>query len=457
MRRLVLAVTIAELVVVSGVAPAAAAPWHGTVETTYQQDVTESGITQTTKTHSLIALRRAGSSEEHHAKGPGDGDLDYLKEQAYDPPRSDDKGCRYSTVTTSAFKSGLVMAGDGDSMIEYEIAGPMDTGSGSAPVYQLFARDQTWLPEVVESQTFGACGTTTKPPSNWRIAAGGGTFEAKSDGTIQGTWVEEDTTTISGQTVTTRVETTAGLSRQFDTDRDCIPDLKELSDMFDPDPTGCIDPLLAENDKSAHRGIERNMRKVEESSEIAGLGCDLDPECPPEAEALYDLAELFALTVGGKSGDLANDPPDPNYDRQVNIATPAPKHIRPIRGFLPKRAAEALERWINNQQKAAATSRALLHAIERWQGAHRADDFVWRAKHARRAGPIAKSLSRLYRSAAGLAVKLGAELKGTGFGSLPTGRRPPVSRIFKSRDLVNALRSAARRMNAYSVRVTVPS
>jgi hypothetical protein len=140
---------------------------------------------------------------------------------------------------------------------------------------------------------------------------------------------------------------------------------------------------------------EKHRVKALESVQSTGMGnlgflLDLFTYAFPEADVLHFAATgASALSLG--EGQLAADPPDPNY---TSLAQPAAVHLPKSvgRGFLPSAVARLLLRAASSELKAGAQMQVLLTSVERAQGAALAADQDW-ATHQITHGAGAASLA----------------------------------------------------------------
>ena len=121
----------------------------------------------------------------------------------------------------------------------------------------------------------------------------------------------------------------------------------------------------------------------------------------PVSEGIGLTLEAAALEGGFISWVLGDDPPDPNFTQIAQPVSPTPFKIKPSRS-LNRKAVRALTKVAANGARSYGFGIALLHCIERAQGAAIARDEQWRQKQRGCAAANAEQLAQTFNEQARL-------------------------------------------------------
>ena len=157
---------------------------------------------------------------------------------------------------------------------------------------------------------------------------------------------------------------------------------------------------------SSHNAFEKTMTALEWMEKVKECGSGniylcllgefLADQLQSGADSLFGsggtneaLLHLY-LSYGKREQAIANDPPDPDFRRPTVVA---PVETVPVGTDSPTlRAAAALAQALRSEDVLAE---ALLHALERYQGAQRENDAGWALVHAREVRDLSRTIAAL--------------------------------------------------------------
>ncbi len=171
---------------------------------------------------------------------------------------------------------------------------------------------------------------------------------------------------------------------------------------------GPLQPRLSQPEKDALTEIAENWDIV---SKLAGWGGTATcitfgffTANPLSAAA----CELVVAAAAGSAGleesrllKLARDPADPNY-KTISQPQNGPIFTVPENSGFPQSFRSLLDSMFETQANAIAVAEALLHALERGQGANLAGDETWAARQSAAASDLSNKLAELFNQQADL-------------------------------------------------------